>query len=142
MKAANPVGRPSKFTAERIAAILQCINDRIPYELAAQSNGITWQCLYRWMQEGCKDLEHKIDSEKAKFYEAIKRTEVKKIREHLENIHNNIERWQAQAWILERRWHKYFSPNAAVQEINQRLDEMELEMGIKKEMKDAVKKIA
>src|SRR5277367_5253087 len=125
MKAAKPGGRPSKFTPERISAILSNINDRIPYELAAQSTGITYECMLLWMQEGRRDICANLDTEKAKFFRDIKSLEAKRIKEHLEAINSNPERWQAQAWILERRWHKYFSSNAAVQEIHARLDEVE-----------------
>ena len=119
------VGRPPKFTPERRQAILESIADRIPYEIAAEANGICEETLYAWIRDGRADLKEGIDSEHAQFSEAIKKTEQEKIREHLDSIRSKPERWQADAWILERRWWKYFSPSAAIIEFNQRLEKME-----------------
>jgi len=121
----NPEGRPSKFTPERRAAILKDIGDRIPYEFAAEANGISEETLYDWLRSGKRDRDAGIDSEFAKFSEDLKAIERKKIRHHLEKIEQNPERWQADAWILERRWWKQFSPNAAVLDFNKRLERME-----------------
>jgi transposase-like protein len=115
------------FTEERRASILKDISDRIPYELAAEANGICEETLYAWIRQGKLDKKNGIQSEFAKFSEDIKRTELKKIREHLDSINESPERWQAQAWILERRWWKHFSPNAAVLELNKRLELIESE---------------
>ncbi len=55
----------------------------------------------------------------------IKETEQKKIKEHLAIIKEMPDRWQAQAWILERRWWKHFGSNAPVLEFEKRLKKME-----------------
>lgn len=123
----NDVGRPTKFTPERRAAILKDIGDRIPYEFAAEANGICEDTLYDWINQGKRDRKAGINSDFAKFSEEIKQAELKKIRQHLEKIEQNPERWQADAWILERRWWKHFSPNAAVLDFNKRLERMENE---------------
>jgi hypothetical protein len=47
------------------------------------------------------------------------------MRSHLDTIKEKPERWQADAWILERRWWKQFSPNAAVVEFEKRLKLLE-----------------
>ena len=117
----------SKFTPERREAILESISNRIPYEIAAEANGICEDTLYEWIKRGRQDLKKGVDSEYSAFSEAIKRTEQEKIREHLEEINENIERWQAQAWILERRWWKHFSPNAPIVDFEKRLKRMEEE---------------
>lgn len=119
------VGRPSKFTKERTDAILKSISNRIPYELAAEANGICEDTLYEWIKLGRRASRAGIDNEYSKFSESLKKIEQEKIQQHLEMINNMPERWQAQAWILERRWWKYFSPNAALVEFNKRLDAME-----------------
>ena len=125
----NPVGRPDKFTPERRQAILDDISHRIPYEFAAYANGICEDTLYEWLKRGFIDKKSGIESDYAIFSEDLKRIERNKIREHLECINSNPERWQAQAWILERRWWKHFSPNAAILDFNKRLDRMEAEEG-------------
>ena len=123
------MARPSKFTPERRAAIIDSISHRIPYELAALANGICEETLYAWLRTGIADQKAGIDSEYALFSEAIKSTEQKKIRHHFDKIDANIERWQADAWILERRWYKYFGQNAAVIEFNKRLEQLENQNG-------------
>ena len=120
----GPGGRPSKFTPERCAKIVESISNRIPYKLAAEANGICETTLYAWVEEGLKDKDNGIDSEKAQFSEAIKNAEQKRINEHLQCIAQNPERWQAQAWILERRWRQYFGANAELIEFQRQLDEM------------------
>lgn len=114
-------GRPSKFTPERQQAIIDAINARIPYELAAEGNGICASTLYEWIAMGRKDISEGIDSEYAIFSEAIKKAEMCRVMQHSNNIAQRPERWQADAWILERRWYKYYGPNAQLNELNERL---------------------
>lgn len=118
-------GRPSKFTPERCSSIIDAISHRIPYEFAAEANGICEDTLYEWIKKGKQHLHSFIDSEYAIFAEAIKRAEMTKIREHSDMISAKPERWQADAWILERRWPKHYSSNAQLNELNQRLAKLE-----------------
>lgn len=119
------IGRPDKFTPERRAAILDAISHRVPYELAAEGNGICEDTLYEWIRRGREDDSNSIDSEYARFSEAIKRTEMLRVREHNNEIAAKPERWQADAWILERRWNKHYGANAQLNEMNQRLNKLE-----------------
>lgn len=114
-------GRPSKFTPERRAAIIQAIADRIPYEYAATANGISEETLYEWLRIGKRHYDDGIDSEYTKFSEEIKRAEYKRIKEHADNISSHVEKWQGDAWMLERRWHKHYGPNAQLNELNREL---------------------
>ncbi len=70
-----------------------------------------------------------------RFSEDLKKVERNLVKQHLENINENPERWQAQAWLLERRWWKHFSPNAAVIDFNDRLEKMENEE-VKEELEE------
>lgn len=119
------VGRPSKFTPERRDAIVDAIRNRIPYEYAAEANGICEDTLYEWLRIAKSDRRAGIDSEYTKFSEAIKRAEMTRMREHSDIIAARPERWQADAWILERRWPKHYGPNAQINELNQRLAKLE-----------------
>ncbi len=123
--AREPIGRPSKFTPERRASIIDAISHRIPYELAAEANGICLDTLYEWFKIGRQHRDQGIDSDYTIFSEALKRAEMTKVREHTDIISARPERWQADAWLLERRWHKYFGANAPVNELNQRLAKLE-----------------
>lgn len=118
-------GRPSKFTSERCAAIVDDIAHRVPYEMAAEANGISDQTLYTWLNIAKDHLAQGIDSEYTIFLEAIKKAEKNRVREHIKNIAERPNQWQADAWILERRWYKHFGANAQVNELSRRLDQLE-----------------
>lgn len=125
--ATEPIGRPSKFTPERRAAIIDDIAHRIPYEMAAEANGITVSTLYDWLNTGKEHNSSGIISDYTIFSEGIKHAEKQRVREHCENIASKPERWQADAWLLERRWYKYFGPNAQLNELNERMSKLEEE---------------
>jgi hypothetical protein len=124
-KEMKDIGRPTKFTPERCAAIVDAIYHRIPYEFAAEANGICEDTLYEWLRIAKIHKMEGTDSDYTRFSEAIKRAEMTRIREHNEIIAARPERWQADAWILERRWHKHYGPNAQLNELNQRLGKLE-----------------
>jgi hypothetical protein len=123
-------GRPPKYTPERLNGILTAISKRVPYELAAEGNGICEDTLYDWINTGKRDRAAGIDSVLAKFSEDIKNTEMKRVIYHLESIDEKPKNWQADAWILERRWWKHFSSSAPVVEFEKRLRKMEESKGI------------
>ncbi len=120
----EPIGRPSKFTEERRNSIVDAISHRIPYEMAAEANGISLETLYAWLRTGKEHRDQGIDSDYTIFSESLKRSEMQKVREHTDMIAAKPERWQADAWLLERRWHKYFSSNAQLGELNYKLDKL------------------
>lgn len=128
-------GRPSKFTPERCAAIIDAIYHRIPYELAAEANGICLDTLYEWLKIGRAHKKERITSDYSVFSDSLKRAEMQRIREHTEMIAAKPERWQADAWLLERRWYKYFGPNAQLNELQQKLDKLEDAQNEKKDEK-------
>jgi hypothetical protein len=118
-------GRPIKYTPERLAAILNSISNWIPYELAAEANGISEHTLYAWINQGREEREKDLDTPLAKFSQDIKYIEQNRITHHMGKINANVDRWQGDAWILERRWHKYFGANAILREQEERLRVLE-----------------
>ncbi len=120
----SDIGRPSKFTPERRAAIINDISRRIPYELAAEANGICEATLYDWLNTGRAHQLQGIDSEFTKFSESVKRAELNRVLEHTDMIAVKPERWQADAWLLERRWPKYFGNNVLLKELNERMNQI------------------
>ena len=54
---------------------------------------------------------------------------MQKVMEHTDMIAAKPERWQADAWLLERRWPKHFGANAQVNELNERLARLEVGEG-------------
>lgn len=118
-------GRPPKYTPERIKSILNSISNRIPYQLAAEANGISEETLYDWLRTGRKDLDEGNDTILARFSESLKNIEQKRMQTHLKKIKKNVKNWQADAWILERRWPKHFGTNALLREQEERLKMLE-----------------
>lgn len=119
------LGRPSKFTPERCSDIVDAIRNRIPYQFAAEANGISERTLFYWLELGSHHQEEGIDSDYADFLQSIKKAEMTKIREHSDMIAAKPERWQADAWLLERRWPKHYSSNNQLNELNNRLANLE-----------------
>lgn len=119
------VGRPLKFTPERRKAILQDIADAIPYQLAAEANGIREETLYHWIRHGWDDEENGIESDYVEFSQAIKKIEVERIKRHSNKVSDNVDRWQADAWMLERRWYKHYGSNVHLNEMEERLKKIE-----------------
>lgn len=117
-------GRPSKFTPERRAAIVKSIRSRVPYEYAAEGNGICEATLYIWFDIGKEHKAKGIDSDYTIFIEDIKRAEMERIIEHNDNIASHVEKWQSDAWILERRWYKHYGSNAPLMELNRELAQL------------------
>ncbi len=115
-------GRPSKFTPERRASIVNDIARRVPYEYAAEANGIAEKTLYIWLDIAKQHQKDGITSDYTVFLQDIKKAELERIIEHNQNIADHVDKWQGDAWILERRWHKHYSPNAQLNELNRKLD--------------------
>jgi transposase-like protein len=118
------IARNSKFTPERRAKIIHDISRRVPYELAAEANGICEATLYDWLNTGKAHQLEGLDTDFTKFSEAIKRAELNRVLEHTDMIAAKPERWQADAWLLERRWPKYFGNNILLKELNERMNQM------------------
>lgn len=118
-------GRPPKYTPERLERILQDIADRIPYEFAAEANGIDESTLYDWINKGKLDNQNDLDTPLAQFSKDIKRIEANKIKYHMQKISDNVERWQSDAWVLERRFYKHFGANVLQKEQEERLSKLE-----------------
>lgn len=135
-------GRPTSFTEERAASILEDISCHVPYLLAAEANGICEDTLYEWINRGKRDKANGLDTQFSRFSEDIKRTEVNRIKEHTNKILNNVERWQSDAWLLERRWYKHFGANAQLNEMNARLERLEQGENDARQLHHEVKKAA
>jgi hypothetical protein len=128
----NPGGRPSKATPERLQAILLTISKRVPYIIAAEANGICEATLYDWLDTGRQHIAEGIDSDLAKFSESLKKIESELIAKHLKNIDDCVDRWQAQAWLLERRWWRHFTPHGSLKDLSEEIDKVRHELkGVK-----------
>ena len=98
-------GRPCKLDAAVVAKLVEAIELSSPYELAAMYAGISYMTLRRWIVKG----ERAKDGEWAKFCEDIKLAQGRGAIGCLRSIGAEAERWQARAWLLERRHPQHFS---------------------------------
>jgi hypothetical protein len=115
------VARPSDLTPILQGLIAESVSKGLPPEVAAQAAGITGRTYYRWMARGREDEEAgNSDSPHAQFCQAVKEAEATAQGLLLETIRTTSEmggphtpKWQAAAWILERRWPRLYSTHAA-----------------------------
>jgi hypothetical protein len=92
--------------------------------MAAEANGICLETLYEWLRIGKQHRMDGIESDYTIFSESLKRSEMTRVRQHMDIIADRPERWQADSWLLERRWHKHFGANAQLNELNNKLDQL------------------
>lgn len=123
-----PGGRPPELTEELLESIIADIAAAIPYEYAAEANGICEKTLYNWKNHGIHDRAKGLDTIFSRFLQGIKSAERNRIKKHLNNLDNHVDDWTADAWILERRWWKHFSKNVPLLELQKQMDEMRDQM--------------
>ncbi len=117
-------GRPSKFTPDRCGAIIAAIARRAPYAMAAEANGINPETLYEWLRIGKRHINDGIESDYTIFSETLRKIDLEKALELSDSIASCPDRWQAHAWLLERRWHQHYGTNAQLNELNAKLDKL------------------
>lgn len=117
-KAAPKRGRPSKFTPERVEAILEALKSGCYVETAAIYGGVSTSLVYQWCDRGRKERERleifpdaEPDATEVPFMDFLE--EVEKARANAEiRAVMQIQRaasegtWQAAAWYLERSYPK------------------------------------
>lgn len=107
-------GRPTKFNPERCAAIIDAVSKYSPYSIAAEANGICRDTLYEWLKIARTDKAAGLDTEYVRFSDALKRVEMDKMHQLCANVEAGVDRWQSNAWLLERRWREHFGADAGV----------------------------
>ena len=91
------MARPSKYTPERVKAIVQAVEVGVPYRHAAAIAGIDEDTFQNWKNRY------------SEFSEAIKEAEGKAIQGRLARIRlAEPDHWQAAAWWLERKYPQEF----------------------------------
>lgn len=103
-----------KFTEQTRKKILADISDYTPYEIAAQSAGVSERGFYKWIAQGKSDLSSGLVTLYSKFVQDL--SEVLKVRnkENITKIVNGEKSWDANAWTLEHHpsLRKYYAKNA------------------------------
>lgn len=102
------MARPTKYTPETVAKIIQAIKMGATYELAAQYGGITYKTFNEWMQSPSK----------GEFREDVQKAEGEGAMIWLAKIEKAATDgvWQAAAWKLERRYPHMYSKTVQQQE--------------------------
>lgn len=107
------MGRPTKLTPKVQERIGKAIEDGLPYETAARLAGVSYDSFNRWLHDGEAGIEPY-----CKFYKHIKECEAKGEEELLNRIKEtgaSGKAWQANAWILERRYPERYAKSEKLQ---------------------------
>lgn len=104
-----PAGAHCKLTPELQKKLIECIESGLVYDIACDAVGIDSSTFYRWLREGKANL----CEEKNQFYWAIKKAKANCAKNLLDIIKKHgIKEWTASAWLLERRYRKYYGKDA------------------------------
>lgn len=100
-------GRRPKLTPELTEQLCALIRDGHYLAHAAEAVGVHRSTVHRWLQRGA---EAKSGPYRA-FYDAFKKAEAELQQRCLERIQQAADNgtWQAAAWLLERRFPRYWS---------------------------------
>lgn len=123
-------GQPHHLTPKIHKKIVKFIGNRLPYIVAAEASGICEKTLYNWMNRGEEERAAGKNTVFTRFLQDIKEVEAKRINEHIDLMATAPERWQAQAWILERRWWKHFGQKVAEVDFDERLRKIESDQAL------------
>lgn len=107
-------GQPTKFNPERCNAIIDAVSRYIPITLAVEANGICRDTYYEWLKIAKEDKAMGKKNEYTMFSDNIKRVEMEKIAYLCSNVEAGANRWQSNAWLLERRWREHFGADAGI----------------------------
>lgn len=116
-------GRPTKCTPEAKEKMLYAISKGAPYKLACDYARIHYHTFLLWREKAEVD---KIP-EYMEFIDDLKQAQGATAIRWLEKIDEAMEdgTWQTAAWKLERRQGRYFAPQAAIIDANERIDKLE-----------------
>lgn len=94
MSEEHPIGRPTKYTPDRVKRITDALALGASYRRAAQAGGIHIDTLIEWRKEH------------SEFSEAVEKAEAKNTTRCLKSITKAADNgnWTAGAWLLERRY--------------------------------------
>jgi len=105
-------GRPRKLTRPVQDRIVKAIRLGASYALAAASASITDRTMYAWMAQG----RNANSGMHFRFYQAVKKAEADAAERALGRLQLAAKNgtWQADAWLLERRYREDYALNSRV----------------------------
>ena len=107
------MARPSKFSPETARIICQGIESGLSYDQAATAAGITYSTFIKWKQKGESEEKGIL----FQFLQDIKKAEdcsKQVLLSRIKDAGKDPRYWQANAWILERRFPKEFGKSETV----------------------------
>ena len=111
---------------ERKEKLLQDLASQVPPQVVAPANGVSFRQFTAWLANGREAIENGWENMYSIFYKEYHEIEKRNIEALMEGI-NAGDKWQAKAWLAERRYWKYFTSHVAIQEMQERLDQLERE---------------
>jgi hypothetical protein len=93
-----------KFNKPVAEAILKELEEEVPYELACESNGISYHTFKLWLSNGQRDL---IDGKRtyySQFLEAVRKVQTNRVKLHLSNARSAEKGHRGSEWVLERAY--------------------------------------
>ncbi len=123
MEATRRPGQPTKCTPEAKEKMLYAISKGAPYQLACDYAGIHITTFLNWKAKA----EEENIPEYVEFFKELKQKQGATAIHWLEKIDEAMEdgTWTAAAWKLERRQGRYFAPQSAIIDANERIDKIE-----------------
>lgn len=99
----RPGGRPSSLTEETVDDIVRMLERGAYLTHAAAAVGVDRRTLYRWLEQGGKDLAEGRNTEEATFHSRVAQARAKGRVAMCQVIDDAAKRdWRAAAWMLER----------------------------------------
>lgn len=121
------MGRQPEITPEIHKQIVMLVRKHLVINQSAESIGIAKSTAKHWIYMGDADRKNGInDSVYARFSADIRAAQAAKVLELMSNIEVREERWQANAWLLERCVREDFGADAAIlMDIVEKFNEMQ-----------------
>lgn len=119
-----------KFTQPVSDAILKEIEQEVPYEIACEANGVSYNTFRNWLANGKRDIDNGKNSYYGRFLQAIRAIQAKRVKKHLKNVEDCDNGHKGAQWMLERAYWKYFSPKVGEIELEERITQLEEKKGI------------
>lgn len=118
-----------KLNKELIDRIVQDIGEGSTHKLAAASNGITHRIFDIWRKQGDIDIEHEVDSLCAYLVLSLSKTKQLEVKNCRSAIISSDKGHKGAEWTLEHAYWRDFGNNAALAEIDERIEALESAKG-------------
>ena len=97
------IGRPTSHTEDKAARIVEAIRQGMPYKLAASAGGVSYNTFVRWRNEGTNPNAPEHLREFSKQVREAEAEAAQRLYALIIEAAESGKKWQAAAWMLERR---------------------------------------